>query len=439
MNYKKRRLDSNKGFQEQKNTNKISHSHKICMNPEKFYSLPCELHYKILQNLSLSQTRTFMFSNKKNYSILHKNYQFWRDKYLNEYEEEDQSFDTVEEFKEKIKEKITNRLAVIRGDGEIKYDINSDQLDITHIITKGEYIFCSSDDQRIKIYRNRVLESVLSGHFGGVWAFDVTNNFIVSGSTDKTIRIWERSSGACLHVLKGHRSTIRCLKATESHIVSGGRDSFIKVWDFMGNLLHTLNAHSLSVRCIDTYQNLVVSGSYDGTVVVWDFIDGKKLYNLKYHLQRVYCVKIDKKYIISGGQDGNIFVSNHSGNLLHSLKGHRSIVAWLAINYENKREYLFSSGADGNVVKWDMHTGQKEYTIHEQAHITGMKIYNGLMVVARNNGVNLYSTKSGKLIRSLLDNALLVYDITFVDNRIIIGYKSANSAHLMILDYKITK
>lgn len=78
------------------------------------------------------------------------------------------------------------------------------------------------------------------------------NALVVSGGCDKQIRIWDVKSGCvwvlccdegnmtdlvsaryCLYVLRGHRSTIRCIKVFHgrSVAVSGSRDRTLRVWD----------------------------------------------------------------------------------------------------------------------------------------------------------------------------------------------------------------
>jgi len=86
---------------------------------------------------------------------------------------------------------------------------------------------------------------------GGVWALAVTRNTLVSGSTDRTIRIWDLSTGRCTHVFGGHTSTVRCLAIVKPEwvdvedehgnvrkekwpkrplIVAGSRDHSLRVW-----------------------------------------------------------------------------------------------------------------------------------------------------------------------------------------------------------------
>ena len=59
----------------------------------------------------------------------------------------------------------------------------------------------------------------LEGHQGGVWALAATKDTLVSGSTDRTVRIWDLKTGNCTHVFGGHTSTVRCLAIVKPEIV----------------------------------------------------------------------------------------------------------------------------------------------------------------------------------------------------------------------------
>jgi F-box and WD-40 domain protein CDC4 len=76
---------------------------------------------------------------------------------------------------------------------------------------------------------------------------------------------------SCIHSLAGHESTIRCLKVLDRRpiAVSGSRDKSLRVWDIhRGVLLRQLVGHSGSVRCVEIAGNMAVSGSYDNTARV---------------------------------------------------------------------------------------------------------------------------------------------------------------------------
>src|SRR6185437_11818179 len=54
---------------------------------------------------------------------------------------------------------------------------------------------------------------VFEGHQGSVTSvcFSTGGGFVLSGSEDRTIRIWQRNTGRCLATLEGHAGTVHSL------------------------------------------------------------------------------------------------------------------------------------------------------------------------------------------------------------------------------------
>ena len=115
----------------------------------------------------------------------------------------------------------------------------------------------------------------------------------------------------CIYILRGHTSTIRCLKVLHGRpiAVSGSRDRTLRVWDIQrGRLLRVLEGHTQSVRCLDACGSRVVSGSYDCTCRVWDVDTGACLHVLRGHFHQIYTVAFDGVRIASGGLDTTVRV-----------------------------------------------------------------------------------------------------------------------------------
>lgn len=80
-----------------------------------------------------------------------------------------------------------------------------------------------------------------------------TSSFVVTGSRDKTIRIWDCQTGQCLKTLTGHDNWIRALvfHPTGKFLLSASDDKTIRIWDLTtGRCTKTIEAHNHFVTCM---------------------------------------------------------------------------------------------------------------------------------------------------------------------------------------------
>ena len=96
----------------------------------------------------------------------------------------------------------------------------------------------------------------LKGHEGWVTtvAFSPDGNWIVSGSEDKTLRIWDSREGGKLRVLRGHSSALSAVAISpdSKKIVSGSWDHTLKIWNAgSGKNVKTLTGHKDQVTSIE--------------------------------------------------------------------------------------------------------------------------------------------------------------------------------------------
>ncbi len=64
-----------------------------------------------------------------------------------------------------------------------------------------------------------------------IFSFD--DQLIISGSYDKTIKIWEKESGKEFQILKGHSHSVNSVAISKDnkYIISGSSDKTIKIWE----------------------------------------------------------------------------------------------------------------------------------------------------------------------------------------------------------------
>ena len=125
--------------------------------------------------------------------------------------------------------------------------------------------------------------TILSGHTGSVWSltFSLDGTLLVSGSSDKTIKLWDVQTGAVVKTLCGHTDGVRSLSILPDNtmIASGSRDKTVCLWNIeTGDCLvvgrHNDNVNS--VRFSPVNSQLLLSSSCDGTVWQWS-IDGHQI------------------------------------------------------------------------------------------------------------------------------------------------------------------
>jgi guanine nucleotide-binding protein subunit beta-2-like 1 protein len=144
-----------------------------------------------------------------------------------------------------------------------------------------------SDDRKEKC---KVCNS-FGGHTKDVLsvAFSADNRQIVSGSRDKTLKLWN-TLGKCQYTIQdeGHSEWVSCVRFSPSTtapvIVSAGWDNLVKVWSLENCKLRTnLIGHTMYLNTVTVSPDgsLCASGGKDGTAMLWDLTEGKQLYKLE--------------------------------------------------------------------------------------------------------------------------------------------------------------
>src|SRR5581483_11491375 len=97
----------------------------------------------------------------------------------------------------------------------------------------------------------------------------------VSAGADNDVRVWDTTTGECLHVLRGHTGSVfaAVFHPDGTRIASGSRDRAIRIWDTVsGAELARLPGHTDYVFSLQFSPDgaSLASGSGDHTVRLWD-------------------------------------------------------------------------------------------------------------------------------------------------------------------------
>lgn len=67
------------------------------------------------------------------------------------------------------------------------------------------------------------------GHVEGIWALAADHLRMVSGSEDRTVKIWDPRSGKCERTWTGHAGPVTCIGLSDSRLVSGSEDCEVRM------------------------------------------------------------------------------------------------------------------------------------------------------------------------------------------------------------------
>ncbi|KNC84022.1 hypothetical protein SARC_03756 [Sphaeroforma arctica JP610] len=157
----------------------------------------------------------------------------------------------------------------------------------------------------------------LKGHTDAVTCVRLHSGKVLSGSEDRTLKLWDLQTMICQTTFTGHKDTITCAQLSHNIVVSGSLDNTIKIWDTKtGECLNTLFSHTIGVNCLQFDSLRIVSGSEDGTIKVWDRQTGHCMYTLQGHDQSVNTLQFNDSMIVSGSDDNNIKIFDFSAEPL---------------------------------------------------------------------------------------------------------------------------
>lgn len=254
---------------------------------------------------------------------------------------------------------------------ELEEQLHSDYLkgplyDASTSLGIGSYgkILSGSRDRSIRIWDgdSGISLFTLIGHDASVLCLEYDDDFLFSASSDQSVIVWDLKaieSGKTPTVqrrIRGHNTGILDLAITTEWLMTCGKDYNVRIYnrleDYRLTRIYTqhegpVNAGTLLCDPING-KTKAVTVSGEGGVHLWDVNTGTFIRSFEGHTKGLACVKYVNDKIITGSNDHTIRVWNaKTGECLCICKGHQSLVR--AVGFDDQRNLVLSGGYDGEV------------------------------------------------------------------------------------------
>ncbi|MBD2522422.1 serine/threonine-protein kinase [Nostoc sp. FACHB-133] len=243
----------------------------------------------------------------------------------------------------------------------------------------GTTLGSASDDKTIKLWNLSSGEEIhtLEGHSTWIWtiAFSPDSKTLASGSADKTIKLWNVETGKLVRTLEGNTDGVTSVAfSPDGKTLASGtasKDIKIKLWNLeTGKLIRTLDGHTDGVSSVAFSPDgkTLASGSWDKTIKLWNLNTGKEIRTLKGNAESILSVAFapDGVTLASGSKDKTIKLWNlNTGKEIRTLKGHKdkvNSVAFLPSGTQNGLT-LVSGSSDKTIKLWNPLTGKEIRTL----------------------------------------------------------------------------
>ncbi|VDN02770.1 unnamed protein product [Thelazia callipaeda] len=288
---------------------------------------------------------------------------------------------------------------IIPGNCKAKLNYGEDVNDIMWH-PNGQMFAAGGGDHKVRLYWLSVSlagsnESVLRVDFSG------ETNQVLGAGNDNAVRIWDTDDHVIKHSLTGHGNKVSSAKffLGGSQVVSGSHDRTFKMWDlktskcklfsstlldtfqliyfgspkviFVGARTYFTNSVVYDIVSSDHYK-MVVSGHYDRKIRFWDprLKEPIRIVELANKVSSL-TLSFDSTVVLASSRDETMsLIDLRSYQIIHiySADQYRTGSDHIRCALSPGLEFIASGSSDGSIFVWNLKTTKLERTIQKRGH-----------------------------------------------------------------------
>lgn len=234
---------------------------------------------------------------------------------------------------------------------------------------------------------------------------------------------------------EAHTECVYTIQFFGKWLVSGSRDKTLRIWDLETRRLRgkPLTGHSQSVLCLQfdptDKEDVIMSGSSDASVIIWKFSTGQKLHEIpSAHEESVLNLRFDRRYLVTCSKDRRIKIWNRN----HLTAADRDypeirpnsqarIPSYIVNTAEIEPSLLEARIANGHIRSLKPYTLLLTLEGHSAA-VNAIQVNGDLIVSASGDRlIKVWNAKDGRLLRTLQGHQKGIACVQFDSKRIVSG------------------
>lgn len=209
---------------------------------------------------------------------------------------------------------------------------------------------------------------VFTGHSDGIGsiAFSPDGTYVVTGSVDTTVRLWEAAVGREVRTFRGHEGEISSVGFSPDgkYILSAGAGTTAKLWEVAsGEEAHTLRGQADEIwSAVFSPNGKYILTAGTSAAKLWEIATGEEVRTFV-GVGSPAVFSPDGKYILAGSEERYTakILEAATGQEVHTLNGHGNWIYGVAFSPDGT--YALTGSIDNTAILWDVDTGQEVYTI----------------------------------------------------------------------------
>ncbi|KAM9001183.1 autophagy-related protein 16-1 isoform X3 [Sarcophilus harrisii] len=233
-------------------------------------------------------------------------------------------------------------------------------------------------DRRVKLWEvfgdKCEAKGSLSGSNAGITSieFDSAGSYLLASSNDFASRIWTVDDNRLRHTLTGHSGKVLSAKflLDNARIVSGSHDRTLKLWDLRSKVcIKTVFAGS-SCNDIVCTEQCVMSGHFDKKIRFWDIRSESIIRELEL-LGKITALDLnpERTDLLSCSRDDLLKIIDLRVNAVKqtfSAPGFKCGSDWTRVVFSPDGSYIAAGSAEGSLYIWNVLTGKVEKVLSKQ-------------------------------------------------------------------------